>query len=244
MLNTGRPSFWRGRDPRTKWLIFILFLVSIYIVPSWEWMLGATLLGLVIAITARAPLGWLALMLLIHTPTILALVVIPALGSDFALNAEFEFGLRISLGWVAAILIGVGLFSTMEVDELVEGLQGVGVPQRFAFLVGYAFVLIYLSVSDLTKVIESTRLKGIDITIRKPLTFLRNVPRLFIPALLTIVRRGGSMTAALETRGFEAVPTAQKRKPMPVIDLCLLALSLATVLVALIFRMYPVLQQG
>lgn len=230
VLNTGRPSFWRERDPRVKWLVFAVFLASIYIAPGWEWMLGATLLGAAVALTARAPLLWLGLMLLIHMPTIAALVIIPMLGSDFTFDASFAFGLRISLGWVAAILIGVGLFSTMEVDELVEGLRGLGLPHRPAFLVGYAFVLIYLSASDLTRVMDAMRLKGYEVTLAKPLSFLRNVPRLFIPALLTVVRRGGAMTAALETRGFDAAPPAREARPLGWIDrgvvfLTLLALA-------------------
>jgi len=202
VLNTGRPSFWRDRDPRVKWLLFLLFLALIYIAPDWRWMAGAVVVGGAIAVTARAPVGWLALMLLIHSPTIIALVVIPMLGKDFAFNAEFEFGLRLSLGWIAAILIGVALFSTMEIDELVDGLRGLGLPHGAAFVVGYAFVLIYLSLSDLAQVMDSMRLKGMTLSARRPVSFLRNVPRLFIPALLTIMRRGGAMTAALETRGF------------------------------------------
>ncbi|MEM8726565.1 MAG: energy-coupling factor transporter transmembrane component T, partial [Pseudomonadota bacterium] len=214
VLNTGRPSFWRDRDPRAKWLLFFLFLALIYIAPSWEWMLGAVLVGTAIAVTARAPMGWLALMLLIHTPTILALVVIPMLGTDFAFDSEFEFGLRISLGWVAAILIGVALFSTMEIDELVSGLRGIGLPHSFAFVVGYAFVLIYLSLSDLSQVMDSMRLKGIALSPRRPLEFLRNVPKLFIPAMLTIMRRGGAMTAALETRGLGGGASTTQEHPL------------------------------
>lgn len=109
---------------------------------------------------------------------------------------------------MAAILIGVGLFSTMEVDELVSGLSGIGLPHSFAFVVGYAFVLIYLSLSDLAHVIDSMRLKGVELSPRNPLQFLRNVPKLIIPAMLTVMRRGGAMTAALETRGFSNKPHA------------------------------------
>ncbi|MEM6267356.1 MAG: energy-coupling factor transporter transmembrane component T [Pseudomonadota bacterium] len=236
VLNTGRPSVWRDRDPRVKWLIFFLFLALIYIVPSWEWMLGALIVGAAIAVTARAPLGWLALMLLIHTPTILALVVIPMLGSDFAFDADFRFGLRLSLGWVATILIGVGLFSTMEIDELVSGLRGIGLPHSFAFVVGYAFVLIYLSISDLADVMDSMRLKGVELTARKPLQFLRNVPSLFIPAMLTIMRRGGAMTAALETRGFSGDVRRVEHDRFDMWDFIVLALAITAIVAALAAR--------
>jgi energy-coupling factor transport system permease protein len=189
-----------------KWAAFFLVLVLIYIAPDWYWMVGAVAVGGLVAVTARAPLGWLALMLTIHTPTILALVVIPMLGEDFTFDAGFAFGLRMALGWVAAILIGVALFSTMEIDELVDGLRGLGLPSRFAFAVGYAFVLIYLSLSDLAMVTDSMRLKGHRLSLKHPLEFLRTVPIMLVPAMLTVMRRGGAMTGALETRGFAAGP--------------------------------------
>lgn len=225
VLNTGRPSFWRDRDPRVKWLAFLLFLALIYIAPDWRWMAGAVLVGAGVAATARAPMGWLGLMLLVHAPTILALVIIPMLGEDFAFNAEFEFGLRISLGWIAAILIGVGLFSTMEIDELVEGLRGLGLPRGAAFVVGYAFVLIYLSLGDLGQVMDSMRLKGIVLAVNRPISFLRNVPRLFIPALLTVMRRGGAMTAALETRGFGKAVGSPDRMALDAWDRAVIAVA-------------------
>lgn len=236
VLNTGRPSFWRDRDPRVKWLVFFLFLALIYIAPGWEWMLAAVVAGGMIAVTARAPIGWLALMLLIHTPTIVALVIIPMLGSDFAFNSDFEFGLRLSLGWVAAILIGVGLFSTMEIDDLVSGLRGLGLPHRFAFVVGYAFVLIYLSISDLRDVMDSMKLKGVPLSTARPVQFLRNVPRLFIPAMLTIMRRGGAMTAALETRGFGTTMQTLEGDRLDTWDGLVLAASLACVIAAILAR--------
>ncbi|MEQ8410761.1 MAG: energy-coupling factor transporter transmembrane component T [Erythrobacter sp.] len=237
VLNTGRPSFWRDRDPRVKWLTFLLFLALIYIAPDWRWMAGAVLVGAGVAASARAPMGWLALMLLIHAPTILALVVIPMLGQDFAFNAEFEFGLRLSLGWIAAILIGVGLFSTMEIDELVEGLSGLGLPHGAAFVVGYAFVLIYLSLSDLAQIMDSMRLKGMTLAANRPISFLRNVPRLFIPALLTIMRRGGAMTAALETRGFGKTIASPDRVALDVWDWIVVAAALLANTAALTARL-------
>lgn len=238
VLNTGRPSFWRDRDPRIKWLVFFLFLALIYIAPSWEWMGAAVVVAGAVAITARAPIGWLALMLLVHMPTILALVIIPMLGSDFAFDSEFEFGLRISLGWVAAILIGVGLFSTMEIDEMVSGLRGIGLPNSAAFVVGYAFVLIYLSISDLSRVMDSMRLKGVELSLSRPFSFLRNVPKLFVPAMLTIMRRGGAMTAALETRGFGNASVAGDERRLDAWDVIALTLIIAANVAAIIKRFW------
>ncbi|WP_299322926.1 energy-coupling factor transporter transmembrane protein EcfT [Parasphingopyxis sp.] len=237
VLHTGRDSFWRRRDPRVKWLLFFLLILLIYIAPDWTWMGAATLFGVLLAITARAPLGWLALLLLIQLPTILALLIIPMLGGDFRFDDEFRFGLRLALGWVAAILIGVSLFSTMDIDEMVQGLRGLGLPSGFAFVVGYAFVLIYLSVSDLGRVLDSMRLKGVTLSIRRPIAFVGGLAKLFIPALITIVRRGGSMTAALEARGIGSGATVRQRtRPLDGLDVLVAILGAACLVAAIVFR--------
>jgi energy-coupling factor transport system permease protein len=200
-------------------------------------MAGAVVVGTVVALTARAPLGWLLLMLSLHAPTIVALVLIPMLGEDFAFDHGFAFGLRMALGWIAAILIGVALFSTMEIDELVQGLRGLGLPSRFAFAVGYAFVLIYLSLSDLAAVTDSMRLKGHRLSLRHPIEFLRCVPVMLIPAMLTVMRRGGAMTGALETRGFAAGPAQLEFGRLNILDRLVLFAAIAVNVAALAARL-------
>lgn len=202
VLQTDRDSWWHRRDPRVKWALFMLLILLIYVAPSWAWMAAMVALGVLLAIAAKAPAKWLALLLLIQVPNLIGIIVFPMLGGDFAFDAEFRLGLRMALGWIAAILIGVSLISTMEIDEMVAGLAGLGLPRRFAEVVGYTFVLVYLSFDDLARIIESMRLKGVQLSPKRPLKFVRGFFRLFVPALFTVVRRGGEMTAALEARGL------------------------------------------
>jgi energy-coupling factor transport system permease protein len=215
VLKTDRDSFWHRRDPRVKVALFAFLIVLIYVAPSWAWMATLVGVGVLLAITARAPWKWLAVMLLIQVPNIIGLVVLPAWEGlskgEFAFDAEFQFGLRMALGWIAAVLIGVSLISTMEIDELAEGFRGIGLPRRFAFTVSYAFVLVYLSVGDILRIAEAARLKGIELTLRHPVKFVSGVFRLMMPSLFTTVRRGAAMTAALDVRGFSAADAHVRR---------------------------------
>ncbi|MEO1044772.1 MAG: energy-coupling factor transporter transmembrane component T [Pseudomonadota bacterium] len=236
-LHTGRDNFWRRRDPRVKWALFFIYILLIYLAPDWRWMAAASAAGFVIALTAQAPVGWLLLMLMIQIPNVTGLVIIPMLGSDFSFNDEFRFGLHMGFGWIAAILIGISLFSTMDVDELVQGLRGLGLPAQFAFVVGYAFVLVYLSFTDLSRIYDSMRLKGMELRWRQPIGSLRNLMTMFIPALITIVRRGGTMAVALEARGFDAksVMTARSEK-IDSADIAVLTAGIACLVGALVMR--------
>lgn len=206
VLKTDRDSFWHRRDPRVKVALFVCLIVLIYVAPSWTWMAGLVCIGIALAVTSRAPWKWLAVLLLIQLPNVIGLVIIPGWEglSKGEFDEEFEFGVRMALGWIAAVLIGVSLISTMEIDEIAEGLRGIGLPRRFAFTVSYTFVLVYLSVNDILRVTEAAKLKGVELTLKRPLRFISDVSRLMMPALFTTVRRGSAMTAALDMRGFSA----------------------------------------
>lgn len=223
VLHTDRDSFLHRRDPRVKIGLFILLIVFLYLAPTWHWMAGMTALGVVLAFLARAPWPWLLVLLALQIPNVIGLVVIPAwaplTSGTVAMTDELAFGIRLALAWIAAILIGVSLLCTMDVDELMDGLRGIGLPQRFAFMVGYAFLLLYLSINDIVRIADAMRLKGLDLTPRHPFTLMANLPRLMIPALFTVIRRGQAMMAALDMRGFSfSGKRANTRRTRPKFD--------------------------
>lgn len=238
VLKSEHDSFWHRRDPRTKVGLFIALVLLIYLAPSWVWMAGLVALGALLAWSARAPLGWLAVMLAIQIPNVIGLVLLPAwagiASGEFAVDAEFAFGLRMALGWIAAVLIGVSLVSTMEIDEITEGLRGVGLPRRFAFSVGYAFMLAYLSVSDILRIYEAARLKGVELSLRHPIAFVRGVFSLLMPVFFTTARRGGAMMAALDMRGFSdrTAPVRRTRRRFDLRDAGALASGMLLVVYA------------
>jgi energy-coupling factor transport system permease protein len=81
VIQTDHDSFMHRRDPRVKVALFLLLIVFIYVAPNWIWMLGMIGIGVALAFASRAPLNWLAVLLLLQLPNMLGLVVIPAGGS-------------------------------------------------------------------------------------------------------------------------------------------------------------------
>jgi energy-coupling factor transporter transmembrane protein EcfT len=188
--HTDHDSFLRRCDPRVKIGLFVLLIIFVYLAPTWHWMAAMTLVGVVIAVTSRTPWRWLLVLLALQIPNVLGLIVIPAIGQissgSFQMIDELAFGLRLGLGWIAALLIGVSLLRTMDVDELTDGLIGIGLPKRFAFMVGYAFLLPYLSINDIVRITYATRLKGLR------LSACANTPRVPPPSK----RRGPARSCA------------------------------------------------
>jgi energy-coupling factor transport system permease protein len=76
------------------------------------------------------------------------------------------------------------------------------VPSSVASLVGYVFLLAYLGFSDILQIVQGMRLKGVELTLRRPIAFMRGLVQIATPMVFTVVRRGAQMTAALDMRGF------------------------------------------
>ncbi|MEO1013922.1 MAG: hypothetical protein AAFX08_01915 [Pseudomonadota bacterium] len=220
-LQTSRGVWWGKRDPRVKWIIFITLLVMIYVAPDWRWMAAMCVLGLVMARTARPPLAWLGFALFVQAPNIIGLLLLPLLGDGAGTAAEVAFGLRLCFGWIAAILFGVSLLSTMDPPAITAGLRGVGLPRRFSFAVGYAFVLIYLSAADFMKAVSDMGFGEGGLSIRRPIALLRAAPSLIAPIVETVARRGGVMAVALEANKADRRPAPHAFAPLTLSDVAL-----------------------
>jgi len=224
-LQRSRGGWWARRDPRVKWALFLVLILLIYVAPDWRWMAAMTALGGVIVVTARPSWLWLGFALLVQLPNVLGLVLLPALSGDGGMDsASFAFGLRLGLGWVAAIVFGISLLSSMDVPDMVSGLRGIALPRRFAFVVGYAFLLIYLSFADFARLLRALRPERRRGGIMNPWRFVRYVARLMVPAIITVSRRGGAMSLALAQRGGQqdALPVLPRRLDTADISLCVL----------------------
>lgn len=211
-LQTGRSGWWSRRDPRVKWAMLVATILLIYLAPDWRLMTGMVGIAALVTATTRPPWVWLALALLVQIPNLLGLLLIPLLGEGAA-PQELAFGARLALGWLAALLMAISLMSSMEIPEMVSGLHGLGLPRRFAFVVGYAWVLVYLSLADINVLLRQVRERGGFAGARGVAGLLRDAWRLFVPVIVTVARRGGAMAVALEAkgRGQKAIPVATKR---------------------------------
>ncbi|RRJ29497.1 energy-coupling factor transporter transmembrane component T family protein [Halocatena pleomorpha] len=230
------------RDPRAKLFVFALLVAFLYIAPTWQWMAALTGIGLCMALVARLSWKWVAGLWLLQVPNILSITAFAAsdqlLAGQLPSLSELGFALNIVFAWAAALFVSVSLFSTMRTNEIADGLRGLGVPEVICFTVEYTFLLIYASLNDIFDIADAMRLKGVEMRRRRPIAFLVGIWRLFVPVVITIVRRANTMMAVLQMRGFAAATRRDREIPskLDVGDAILVGGGLVLVCGALIAR--------
>jgi energy-coupling factor transport system permease protein len=206
ILFTERDTPIHRLDPRVKLVLFAFLIAFLFVAPGWEWLAGMTLLGLGLVALARVPVKWLLVLCLIQLPNVLALLLIPALGPLFGGEGlkleDFEDGLHLAFAWIGAVFISVGIFSTMQADDITDGMRALGLPLAFCFAVGLSYRLLYATLNDVIRITEAMKLKGVDLETRNPLRFAAGAVKLFLPVLFAIVRRGPTTMAVLAMRGY------------------------------------------
>ena len=226
-----KDSFLHRRDPRVKLLLLAVLVVFIYLAPTWQWMLGMAFIGLAMAAVAKLSWKWVLVLSLLQIPNLLGVLFFPAmdqfLAGDFSFTQEFQNGVKLASAWIAALFVSVSLFATMTTDEMTDGMRGLKLPEVVCFIVGYTFLLIYLSFSDVIRVADAMKIKGVELELKKPLRLIAGMPRLMIPAILVIVRRAPTMMSVLQIRGFSFKRTKQvEMGRLDVPDLIVLAIGL------------------
>lgn len=244
VLYTEKDTFFHRRDPRAKWLLFVLLVAVLYIAPSWPWMVALTFLGLAMAVVAQLSWKWVLVLWLLQLPNFLALIIIPAtrdlLAGDIQpFDGNLAFGLKLGFAWSAALFMSISLFSTMDIDEMTDGLRGLKIPEVICFTFGYAFLLLYTSLSDVFRIVDAMNVKGVKLKTKNPFRLVPNLARLMVPVIFTIVRRASTMMAVLEMRGFSF--TEKPKRPMPyhfgVLDAAILAVGVLIIGLAIAARL-------
>ena len=120
----------------------------------------------------------------------------------------------------------------MDVDEITDGMRGLKLLEIFCFLVGYVFVLFYVSISDILRVADAMRIKGVELERKNPFRFVAGLPRLLVPAIFVIVRRAGTMMSVLQMRGFSFTSRSKKVEFDPIDTMDVLVLATGVLILA------------
>jgi energy-coupling factor transport system permease protein len=206
VVYNDRDTWLHRRDVRTKLGVFVLMLLYLYVAPTWEWMLAMVVVGFGLVALARVPPKWIVALLALQLVNVLGILAFPAIerlvtgGSAF--GGDFDFGLKLAFSWQAALLVTASLFTTVELTELIDGLRSLGVPEILCFTLEYVFLLFYITISDLFRIMDAMKVKGLGIETRNPLIFARNVPRLAVPMFMSVLKRSNTMMSVLTMRGY------------------------------------------
>lgn len=215
-------TFLHRRDPRAKLVVFAMMMLYFYVAPTWEWMAAMVLVGVGIAAIARVPPKWLGVLLLIQVPNTLGILAFPAIErmatGGAAFGGNFDFGLKLALSWTGALFVTSSLFTTMELTEIIDGLRSLGVPEVVCFTLEYVLMLFYVTISDLFRIMDAMKVKGLQIETKNPLTFARNIPNLAIPMLMTVLQRSNTMMSILTMRGYSFSRDGRELRHRPKFD--------------------------
>ena len=82
-----------------------------------------------------------------------------------------------------------------------------GIPFRYAYMVGFSFRFLPLFTDDLRKVREAQASRGLDENRLGPLTKYVTLPILLFPLIMSSMRHAQSIAIALEMRGLSTAST-------------------------------------
>ena len=202
-------------NPLTKLFIMLLYWATAlftFNIPVLLFMSGISLLLYPIA---RIPLRILRGILIIMLPIFVIFIIINGFmfyGGETPLFYFFRwpftleglmFGIAVDLKILTVILMIPLLTSTTTLPKLMAGLAAIHLPYKFIFTFGVAMRLVPLVTTTYFDIMASQRLRGHDITQMNYFKrLIKGYVPLFIPLVLTLLRRTGDMDMAIESRGF------------------------------------------
>lgn len=79
---------------------------------------------------------------------------------------------------------------------MVSGLRGLGLPKRFAFTIGYAFLLTYLSIADFQRLASAKRAEFAAFKVWRPDRYLAFALSLILPGIIAVAGHGAGLRGA------------------------------------------------
>jgi energy-coupling factor transport system permease protein len=115
------------------------------------------------------------------------------------------FGVRVDLK-ILSIVLMIPLFTmTTSLPKFMAALAKLKLPYKFIFTLGIAMRLVPLIISTYQDILAAQRLRGYDLS---EMNYFKRIVKgyvpLFIPLVLTMLRRTSDMDIAIESRGFGA----------------------------------------
>jgi energy-coupling factor transport system permease protein len=204
-------------NPLTKLFIMLLYWATALFTFNIPILFFMSALALLLYPIAHIPLRILRGILAIMAPIFVIFIVINGFmfyGGKTPLFYFFRwpftlegmiFGFAVDLKILTVILMIPLLTSTTTLPKLMAGLAAIRLPYKFIFTFGVSMRLVPLVTSTYLDIMASQRLRGHDIAEMNYFKkLLKGYVPLFIPLVLTLLRRTADMDVAIESRGFGA----------------------------------------
>lgn len=219
-LHRPGESFTHRWHPVTK-LFFLVFVFGVAVTFSHPTYVGALFLAvLLLGLHCGAGRNFRKLLFLAVAIALFSLILWPIFKPDrpsqahlwgrvlFKLGVadfrtkEFLYGLAMALRIASMLFAGLVYLTVAKPEEFSHALEALRFSPRLAFAFSLAFRLVPLFLSSAATVVLAQKGRGLELERGGPLERLRKHVPLFVPVLVSAVRRGDQMAAALEARGF------------------------------------------
>jgi energy-coupling factor transport system permease protein len=204
-------------NPLTKLFIMLLYWATALFTFNIPVLLFMSTLALLLYPIAHIPLRILRGILIIMAPIFVIFIIINGFmfyGGETPLFYFYRwpftleglmFGFAVDLKILTVIMMIPLLTSTTTLPKLMAGLAAVRLPYKFIFTFGVAMRLVPLVTTTYFDIMASQRLRGHDIgQMNYFKRLIKGYVPLFIPLVLTLLRRTADMDMAIESRGFGA----------------------------------------
>lgn len=204
-------------NPLTKLFIMLVYWGTALFTFNIPVLLVMILLALVLYPISHIPLRTIRIILTIMAGIFVIFIVINGFmfyGGKTPLFYFFKwpftlegmlFGFAVCLKILAVVMMIPLLTSTTTLPKLMAGLAAIRLPYKFIFTFGVAMRLVPLVTTTYFDIMASQRLRGHDISEMNYFKrLIKGYVPLFIPLVLTLLRRTADMDVAIESRGFGA----------------------------------------
>jgi len=204
-------------NPLTKLLIVLVYWLTALFTFNIPVLLVMIALATLIYPLAQIPLRVLRTLLTVMAAIFVIFIVINGFmfyGGKTPLFFFFKwpftiegmvFGFAVCLKILSVVMLIPLLTMTTTLPKLMAGLAALKLPYKFIFTFGVAMRLVPLVTSTYFDILSSQRLRGHDISEMNYFKrLIKGYVPLFIPLVLTMLRRTADMDVAIESRGFGA----------------------------------------
>ena len=210
-------TFIHRLSPLTKLFIMLLYWGTALFTFNIPVLLVMITLALILYPLAHIPLKTLRVILTIMAAIFVIFIVINGFmfygGKTplfyffkwpFTLEGMF-FGFAVCLKILSVVMMIPLITSTTTLPKLMAALAVIHLPYKFIFTFGVAMRLVPLVTTTYFDIMASQRLRGHDIgEMNYFKRLIKGYVPLFIPLVLTLLRRTADMDVAIESRGFGA----------------------------------------
>lgn len=230
---SDRDSFIHRLDPRTKFIISILFILAVALTPTGSWlafgMYAATIAGLFLP--ARIPVLYVFKRSLVVLPFVAMLAIfIPFLkGGEIAGSYNIwlwqvtvtHSGIQVLVNLVIkswlSILSLIWLTSTTRLSDLLQGLERMRMPRVLAMLMSFMYRYLFILTDEVMRMKQARDSRSFG---GRRLWQMRTIGNMVGTLFIRSYERGERVYAAMSARGFSGQTPTLSHLSFRLTDAC------------------------